>query len=323
MEKESLDKEKEGSFRAFLKTDRAILTACISIAFVFWFMTKMSYSYKSSFFIRLDYTLPDEKVFTTLPPKQLEVDIEGTGWQLLSIFVSRREPVLEIMATNKEISKVSAAVLRNKVMDFVDNSKILHIIPEYIPIQTEKAATKTVPIELDYQITLAPLFQFKDSIVISPKEVQITGPASVVKAIDKWKTTPLILQNVKKSIETSLMLKTHPNLNIRFDTSKVLCTAKVEETTEKQLEVPVFIENAPDDLLLVLLPKVVTVYCRVGLSDYEKLKGSDFKVVIDFKKIDLNKEEKITVVLKEYPNYVSKISVKPQKVDFIVRKEGW
>ena len=77
--------------KKFLKTDRAILMICISIAFVFWLMTKLSYSYKDSIVVNLEYQIPDNKVFTNPPAQHLEVDIEGKGWDLLGLAFSNDE----------------------------------------------------------------------------------------------------------------------------------------------------------------------------------------------------------------------------------------
>lgn len=314
-------KNNKPTWREFIKTDRAILIFCIGIAFVFWLVTKLSYAYNSSILIKLNYVKPAERVFTYSPPSHLEVDVSGSGWELLGVFFSGKSPTMTINAMDEDSKTISASVLKNQVNDYVEHANIKHIHPEYISIQTEEAAVKTVPIILDHQVSLAPLFRYRDSLKISPQQVQITGPASVIKDITAWYTAPLILQNVKKNIEKTLPLKRSRNNSISLDTTTVKCTAKVEETTEKTIEVPIKILNAPEGLLLVILPKNITVACRVGLSDYDNVNAGNFEAVIDFSAIDLGATEKIPVQLTKYPKSVRNVNFKPQKVDFIIRQE--
>lgn len=315
-------KNNKPTWREFIKTDRAILIFCIGIAFVFWLVTKLSYAYNSSILIQLNYVKPAERVFTYSPPSHLEVDISGSGWELLGLFFSGKTPNMTINAMNEDAKTISASVLRNQVTDYVENTNIKHINPEFISIQTEEAAVKTVPIILDQQVSLAPLFRYRDSLKISPREVQITGPASVIKGITAWLTVPLIMQDVKKNIEKELPLKRSSNNSISLDTTQVTCTAKIEETTEKTVEVPIRILNAPEGLLLVILPKNIVVACRVGLSDYDKIRANDFEATIDFAKINLEATEKIPVQLTKYPKSIQNINFKPQKVDFIIRQQN-
>lgn len=317
---QKLNKE---NIKEFLKTDRAILMICISIAFVFWLLTKLSYLYKDSVIVQLEYQIPKDKIFTYPPAQQLEVDIEGKGWDLMGLAFSNKERVVSIPVGENEIKTISALSLNAKVMKFIPKAKILNIHPENIALQTEDVATKKIPVILDEQIKLAPLHQYVDSIRINPQVIEITGPASIIRDINQWKTNVLIPpEEVTKDINIVLSLTTHPNSNISLSTNKINCVAGVEEITEKRVEVPIEVLNAPDSLLLVILPKTIEVVCQVGLSDYAGLKTDDFKAIVDFSQIDLFSERSIRVLLKEKPFYVRQIQYAPKKVDYIIRSRN-
>jgi len=311
------------NIKIFLKTDRAILIICISIAFVFWLMTKLSYSYKDTVIVQLSYRTPKDKIFTNPPATQLEVDIEGKGWDLLGFAFYNKKRVVDIPVSANEIRVISVSSLNAKVLKSIPKAKILNIHPETLKLQLEEAATKIVPVVLEEQIRLAPLYQYVDSIKIEPKEIEIKGPASVIRDIHDWKTNVFIpSQEINKDIDVELSLRTHSNSSISISTDKIRCFAIVEEVTEKRVEVPVEVLNVPDSLLLIILPKTVEVASRVGLSDYDGLGAQDFKVIADFSKIDLFKEHSIRVLLKEKPNYVKQAKCIPQKVDYIIRSRN-
>lgn len=311
------------NIKEFLKTDRAILMICISIAFVFWLMTKLSYSYKDTVIVQLNYQTPEDKIFTNPPATQLEVDIEGKGWDLLGFAFYNKERVVNIPVDANEIRVISVSSLNAKVLKSIPKARILNIHPETIKLQMEEVATKVIPVVLDEQIRLASLHQYVDSIKIEPEEIEIKGPASVIRDIHSWKTNVLIpSEEVTKDIDVTIGLETHPNSNITLSSEKIRCMAAIEEVTEKQVEVPVEVLNVPDSLLLIILPKTVTVSSRVGLSDYANLSTEDFKVIADFSTIDLFNERSIRVLLKEKPSYTKQVQCIPKKVDYIIRSRN-
>lgn len=319
----SQQKFSKENIKEFLKTDRAILMICISIAFVFWLMTKLSYSYKDTVIVKLNYNTPENKIFTNPPATQLEVDIEGKGWDLLGLAFYNKERIVNIPVAANEIRVLSVSSLNAKVLKSIPKAKILNIHPERIKLQIEEAATKMIPVILEEQIRLAPLYQYVDSIKIEPKEIEIKGPASVIRDIHEWKTNVWIpSQEINKDINVEVSLATHPNGSISLSANKIRCWAAIEEVTEKRVKVPVEVLNAPDSLLLIILPKTVEVSSRVGLSDYDRLSAEDFKVIADFSRVDLFKERSVRILLKETPPYAKQVKCIPQKVDYIIRSRN-
>ncbi|MCP4442136.1 MAG: hypothetical protein GY810_24765 [Aureispira sp.] len=313
---------KRDNIKEFLKTDRAILIICISIAFVFWLFTKLSYEYKSAITVNIEYNVASDKIFTNPPPQVLDIDIGGTGWDLLGVHFAGDERVVEIDATKNEIQSINSLSLKKKIDPFVSDARILDIHPTSIELQTEEIASKEIPIVLDVHIDLAAQHHFADSASIVPRYVKVKGPASIVRDIDKWYTNPVIDQNVKNSFERKVELKTHSNGNIVFEPNEVVCSGVVEQITEKRMEIPIVIQNAPDSVLLILLPERIEVSCIVGLSDYERLSANDFEATVDFDEVDLYKEQHIRIRLKKYPSFATQIQYSPKKADYIIRRES-
>jgi hypothetical protein len=152
--------------------------------------------------------------------------------------------------------------------------------------------------------------------------VEITGPASVVRDIQSWKTAVLFpSQPISSDLNIALPLADHPTANLQFSVEKVQCIAAVEELTEKRMEVPVEIINAPENLIIVLLPKTVEVVSSVGLSDYDRLSSENFKAIVDFSKIEVSQERTIRVQLQNKPDYVRFTQYSPKKLDYIIRSK--
>lgn len=310
------------SLRSFLQNDRSILGFCIFLAFIFWLITKLSYNYQDVAIVKLEYEMPEDKAFTYPPVEQLEVTVRGTGWELLRLAFGTKDRVLTVPVAQNDTRVVSTSSWNSRISRVLSKITPLTVQPETIRLQTEPIARKTVPIILDEQARLAPLHRFVDSIQIEPKTVEISGPASVVRKIKSWKTVVLFPDEpVDDDINIALPLAPHPNFNLEFSIEKVKCTAEVEEITEKRLKVPVEIINAPEDLIIVLLPKTIEVVASVGLSDYDNLTSEGFKAVVDFSTIDVYQQRTIKVQLQYQPTYVTYVQYSPKKLDYIIKSK--
>lgn len=310
------------SLRSFLRSDRSVLGFCVFLAFIFWLITKLSYVYQDVATVKLVYEMPEDKAFTYPPVQELEVTVRGTGWELLSLAFGNTDRVLTIPVAQNDTRVVMTSSWNARIARVLSEIPPLNVQPETIRLQTEPLARKTVPIVLDQQTKLAPLHKLVDSIQITPKTVEITGPASVVRTIQEWKTMILFPSKpIDKDLNMALSLVNHPNSNLKFSVEKVQCTAKVEEITEKRMEVPVEIINAPEDLLIVLLPKTIEIVSSVGLSDYDRLSQEDFKAVVDFSTIDVYQQRTIKVQLPYKPKYVTYVQYSPKKLDYIIKSK--
>ena len=316
-------KPNPSTLRLFLQSDRSILGFCIFLAFIFWLITKLSYVYQDVAIVQLKYEMPPDKAFTYPPVQQLEVTVRGTGWELLRLTFGNKDRILTVPVAQNDTRVVSTGSWNSRISRVLSKVSPISVQPETIRLQTEPVAQKTVPIVLDQQVKLAPLHQFvDDTIQIEPKTVEITGPASVVRDIQFWKTAVLFPSKpVDKDLHIALPLASHPTSNLQFSVEKVQCTAVVEELTEKRIEVPVEIINAPEDLIIVLLPKTVEVVSSVGLSDYDRLSSEDFKAIVDFSSIDVAQQRTIRVQLQFKPDFVKFSQYSPKKLDYIIRSK--
>jgi YbbR-like protein len=305
----------KNSFRVFLRSDQAILMLCIIIAFVFWLATKLSYPYKSSIQIKLAYTLPEKKTFSQIVPEFLEADIQATGWDLLFFTL----PDFKIDLNNQQqlfFSSNNLVGLLQKSLPL--GTQLLQIRPDNLNLQMEEMSSKIVPIQLDLQVELAPQHKLADSPTVVPATVEILGAVSVLKNIKVWKTTSIILQQLKSTHKQTIDLQTAGDKNIFISPKKVNLEIKVEQVTEKKVEIPLTMENLPDSVLLLLLPNKIMATCVVGLNDYARLNSSEFKAVVDFNK--KNEDNSLHIRLEKRPNYVDFIQFQPKKVNFVIKK---
>jgi YbbR domain-containing protein len=307
---------------SFLKTDRAILMICIGIAFVFWLFTKLSYPFRSQVSIKVEYNLSKDKVLSVPAPELIDITIEASGWELMKFYFVRRKYTIDVDVSDNSPKTLNAAALKAKLLSqFPENVSIIEITPDLIQFKPEDFLVKKVPVRADNQLQLSAQFMLKDSIKVYPDSVEVRGPASIVKGIEFWQTSPLSFNGVESSFVRKVDIRKHSNKNISIFPDRVNVEGVIEQITEKNLEVEITKIGVPDSLLLVLLPQKVNISCIVGLSDFDLINPKDFKITADFSKINLNSITAVKLELEDYPAVVHKIRMQPKEADFIIRSK--
>ena len=286
----------------------------MSIAFVFWLLTKLSAFYITTTIVQLEYVLPKGKILTFTPPKQLEVEIKGEGWVLMA---RKKSPTITFDLTVDSIQKIDFQQLRRDIgRTYSNNIEITNITPSQLELVIDNYAEQDIPLALQHKISILPQYQLAAPLNIAPENIKIKGPQSLINKIKSWQTELLTLSELDRDMNEEIDVAIHPNEQIEFEPAKVEYQVLIENYTEKIIEIPVQIINASDSLKI--FPQTIRAVCTVGLSDYDRLKPTNFTAVIDLLSIDFDKAEALEVELIEQPNFVRNISYFPKKVDFLI-----
>lgn len=263
------------------KTERAILTICVSIAFVFWIFTKLSKTYESSIQVNLEYELPNENnILTKKPPSSLDVTLDGTGWNLLFHSISRRNPKLKYTLSQDTLQEIRFQRLSRDVkFKLRSGIDIGTIIPDNIPLRMDISAQKRIPVNLVNKVSFAQQFVESAPKTILPDTVIIEGPYSIIRQVNEWYTNPLIIDELSHRLRDTISLASFSNQQVSFKPNYVAYDVIVEQLTEKEIEVPIVLSKPNPNV--IIFPKSIKVKCTVGLSNYERLMPNQFSLQVD------------------------------------------
>lgn len=91
----------------------------------------------------------------------------------------------------------------------------------------------------------------------------------------------------------------------------------VDKFTEGEIEVPIFVKNAPKGINI--FPKKVKVIYKVGLQNFNDITSDLFIVECDY----LQSKKEINYLIpkiKDIPKTVDLVRIVPEKVDFLIYK---
>ncbi len=298
--------------------DRAILMICIGIALFFWLLVKLSQNYRMTKEVYITVRTPVSKALANVPPGNLAVQLQGTGWQLLGEHLAGKQIRLTYDAADTDQISISSGQLRQDIQKKLSSAtlRIIDVNYDQILIQLEEEVHKKIPVVLHAHLGFAPEYQLKEPISLQPDSILISGPTTLIGSIFAWPTDSLILPDLKHSTRLELALQQPPK-GILLEASKVKAFIEVEAYTSKALFIPLSIINAPDSVRV--FPDKIKLECTVGLSFYEEVDVKDFKLEVDIGGARL-REGKTTVpiVLKRSPDFVRNIHFTPQAVEFFI-----
>lgn len=202
------------------------------------------------------------------------------------------------------------------------NTKIESYSPDTIKVSIFKIEKKTVPVKLVGKIKLRPQYIKTGDVAITPDKVEIYGTKEELSKIDSLETLPAdsLFEDVFEN--TVQMVPLRKDANISFHEDKVQVEVKAEQVTEKVINaVDITTKNVPANMTLRTFPATVGVKCMVGISNWDKITPSSFKLAVDYNKIN-SKSQKVNVEVVSCTDEVFSVTLHPELVEFVIEAKS-
>lgn len=300
-----------------------VLITCVLLAIAGWLFLALNNKYVYTAKTVLVYkNFPQKKAFHPLQSDTVDLQVEGTGWQLL---FARLRVNPQFISINLEKLNNRNYILFSEQLYSVNNQletsqKIISVRPDTLYFDFSKRTVKRVPVRLVSNLSFVKQFGISDVIQCTPNYVTVSGPQEELEKISEWKTDTLVLHNIQNQAVTRVGMKQNLFKNVNIFPASVEVKLPVDEFTEKTLEVPLKIINNGEYYNVKLYPKKVKITFMVALSSYQQVNEDFIEAVVDLNEWKLKHHGQLSVKLTRFPDYCRKVRVDPEKVDFIIEK---
>lgn len=310
-----------------IKNDKRVIVfiVCLFIATVLWFLNALEKEYSTTISYPVRYIGPPSHQFlANTPPEKLDLRVNAHGFTLLrhklsfsySPIILNLNNITRNLTANNGTYLVASNTLSRRISSQISNEiKLQQINPDYIRIVFDSLKTKTIPVKANVSLNFKSQFNLKNPITVVPDEVKITGPAMLVDTVNFLLTEKQIFTELDKNISQSLKI-IHPE-KTTLVTEKVLLNIEVEKYTEKQIQVPIQVINKPADVRIKLFPSEITLYCKVGLSEFNNISETDFQAIVDYSSTGTNRS-RLIVELTAKPAFVEITRFSPESVEYLI-----
>ena len=291
-------------------------------AFFLWYMYSIGTKREINHKIAINYTGIDDNVLLDKKlPKTLKFTIKDEGkniWEynksiLDTIEIDLTEP---FKANNNTIEVKYEEYLKKLLPQLSPSAEMIKLSPNYFSSSYIHLHTKSVPVMTSNNIKLAPQHIMYDTITISPKFVTIIGTAEAIDTISYLYLEPIndVLNKTYKQ-----MVKIQKPKNVELNKTSVQVTIPIEMCTEKEIIVPITIENAPENISIRTFPSNTKIKFNVGLSRYNSVTSESFKAILDYNDISNNINATSATLQLDYTSgYIFNIQLNPANIEFLI-----
>jgi len=300
-----------------------VLITCVLLAIAGWFFMALNNKYVYTAKTVLVYkNFPQNKAFHPLQSDTVDLQVEGTGWQLLfaRLRVNPQSISISLDKLNNRNFILFSEQLYNVNSQLETSQKIISVRPDTLYFDFSKRTVKRVPVRLISDFTFAKQYGISDDVEFTPEYVTVSGPQEELEKIKEWKTDTLKLKNIHDSVVTRISMKQNMLKNVNIFPATVEVKLPVDEFTEKTLEIPLKITNNKEYLNVKLYPKKVAITFMVALSSYQQVNEDFIDAVVDLNEWKLQGHNQLSVKLLRFPDYCRLVKLSPGKVDFIIEK---
>ncbi|PQJ78496.1 hypothetical protein [Polaribacter porphyrae] len=312
-----------------MRTQRNIPKAFIGFliaSFLIWLLITFSKEYNTTITFPVTYVnIPQNKLLQSVPVKQLNIFIKGSGFKILKTKILT--PNLKLDVSNLQRKQKSKFYL----LPFSQQSKIANQIATGLQIKQFELDTiflnigvltsKKIKLKANTDITYHIGYDLLDDISIKPDSIVVSGTKMQLDSIKQIELSKLTLKDVKSNFSESVkIVKPKGVNNLKFSTSFAEISGKVDKFTEGKLEIPFLVKNLPNNTNLTTLSESVEISYVVALSNFSKVNINSFKVECDFLTSQDNNLSYLIPKLVTKPSFIKSYKIVPLKIDFLIQK---
>ncbi|MBL1212770.1 MAG: YbbR-like domain-containing protein [Ignavibacteriae bacterium] len=301
--------------------NKKIITIILIFIFsiVLWGSISLSKEYFTSLSLPIEFIdLSDDYSINTDRLKKVSVSLKGDGWSLLGLALKSKLKFI-IRPQDEEGRQVISSRNEIEQNDWLpSNVQVVEVQPDVIEFDVEKISFKRVPIEKNISIQYKNDYGIISTISISPDSVDISGPESKIKNIEKIKTEFTEFNNVDKSVSANVPLEKIKSIEYYYNFTRVeFDVQKIVDKTFENVEVET--RNVPSSKQLDLFPSKIRVVLRGGINVLGKIASENIKPYVTFNQA-LNDTLGAIIPTIDVPEFTEVIVIKPSKLDYIIKQ---
>jgi len=295
------------------------ITFIIIFSLILWGSVTLSEYYVEIITVPIELVdLPKNYSPSYLSNPEITLKVKAKGWELATLILTGEHSFY--VSAHHRIGKFKVD-LRNEIENnlwLTSAFNVLEISPVIFEYEIDKTVTKKVSIKPNVKINFAENYDLVSDIILTPSEVEISGPASILQNVNYVETDSVVFNNVNEKIVYEINLKSINGVN--FSINKCKIEFDVQKIVERAFD-DLFVEirNVPPSKELNLYPSKVSVILRGGINRLGKLTNDSIKVYVDYWDAIRSEENMIEPVV-EIPEFTKLLDVKPKKLEFIIKQ---
>lgn len=299
---------------------RIILTTT-AFGILFWAGVTLRDQYQSTIAVPLSVTdIPEGYAVETPIPHSLMLRVRGDGWRLALMSLGgsfRAEIPYPSLRPRRPVITIAELTER---LTLPNGIQILDVNPDSIYVRLARMAQKKVPVVLDCTLSFRKDFGQVGKPRLDPDSVTIAGAESVIRTIDAWHTTRVVLENLKAPVDMKIPLEDTLPYLVTPSPSSIRVQIAIEPFAETSFSgLSVEVDSVPAALEVILIPPRIDVIVRGGIRQLQSVGSNDFRASVKYAVIEADTTGLVVPDILSPPG-LQIVSEKPDRLHYIVRR---
>ncbi|WP_460914946.1 YbbR-like domain-containing protein [Spirosoma areae] len=197
---------------------------CLGAATLFWFLSALN---KPGYTLNVEYPVQfvyDDSLFipTSPLPRTVQVNVSSDGWGLLrhSWLPFRVDPINYVVKNPLKETVINTVSLAAALAEHVKKLHVNYVVSDTLEMSFDRRLTKTLRLVADsLHINLAPHFVVSSLINLTPRTIEIEGPAKLVRGLPDTLWVKIPRKRIADNYDEELPLNQlrHPLLRTSAD----------------------------------------------------------------------------------------------------------
>jgi YbbR domain-containing protein len=230
-----------------------------------WFMVNMDREFTYTFKLPVVLgELPENQALLQTIPESVQVTVNGTGWNLMSLAGDLPTIVLDVRRA--EVDVLTAV---RDLIGSVNSLTVVRVQPFLLTVRLDERITKRVPVTSNLSIEFRNRYAQVGPTRLFPDSIDVAGAKAILDTIRSWPTKVSDIDGVRESLDLTLALKDAPYI-LQLSHNQVRIEADVAEYTEGEARIPIRVRGQPRHQDVVFSPASVVVKYDVPIDEYSR-----------------------------------------------------
>ena len=287
-------------------------------ATTFWLFRALNEQHSALISYPIEFVFNRDSTVVMNPlPTVIKIDVSSGGWNLFRrTLIFGVDPLKVELDNPSEVNFLTQSFLSPIVEDQLEGLKINYIVTDTLFLNIERKIMKRMRLKVDsLNLSLEKDYQLISSIDIRPDHMMLIGPESIINSFETdFDITPddnEIDEDFDSRVEVPIVFKDL----IQSEPNEVNVSFEVDKFKNVKIEVPIAVQNFPNNRMPKLIDSTVNLTYRVNESFAEEYSVGDFRVIVDYDFLKTDSTGAPMLII--YPDTLKQISMDPKKVRFI------
>ena len=291
--------------------DLKIVILCIIGATIIWVLSALNKNYTTVIKcpIELDYER-EGTIEVINPPRNVQVNVSGVGWDLLKQSLSFRRNPLHISLENPiETKRLAGYTIQPLISQHLSSLELNFVVTDTLYFDIQRIQSKKLLVFVDSSaISLKRFYQIISPLKVSPDSVMITGHESLISTLSDTLSIRLPQTEIDRNYSEKIYIDNFDLSLVSFSPSEIDINFEVSRFVDYNRNFRIELVNFPMDSSAFIEPTYVNLDFKIQERRRDNFPEADFLVIADYNNVNMQDSTvRIEIIL--VPGYVQDVKM--------------